>query len=938
MDVDFSKIFFVRECVFCDKPVAIDDLALRKHYECEHPKVKIRECSICKKVVVNDYVFNLSIAKMNILWQLLLQQYAVIILSRSYENGLYVQQAQPIEWLSNEPVCFSELRAAFGVEDPCWKLWGGERPAEQCQFQFVEDSNFTYEQLLFNVFLQQDHEHNAPKKRTIADLYQMSEEWSMANNEVVDHEELDLDPSCTAFLESLVEAPPKSWDDDGMNDELCRIAEEVERGVADGSIKVNSVRDSNRKRIHWDGPVEDGEVCKKMISETEQAKLDAEKVARFERMNKAREEWKALNMAAHVDLDEEVCQTGGALTRRQAAAATPPQPSTSEELTPVEAPKPTIPVSYDCPHCKKSFSHFCNLSAHIKNKHSEWICTRCDSKFETRALLDKHRRDCQKYGLPYGNIDSNFFDVEIVKQFDAAHAQFILSPKELSDSLEIVFAEAAQLMKPVFNNFLDNFKPFKMNVTLYCTMFKLRDPTYIIHNSFSKPKGESTPTFQTLDDVEIILERQFNNLTEWVEKYNKMASNWILQSIDKLVFDCSQINFVRGGAGKCILPAAIQHSKAVINFELLNSEECFVYAIAMAIHHKQIALQANRHVDRPSKYKSFVKQFDVSTITFPVNSMQIQKFEKANPTISIFAHQWTTYGHPECIYRTSFSGREHSVHLFCHQEHWLPITRLTAFYRQGRKHYWKCEKCLKSYYHKEDFEAHSKKCKGIHMVQNESIPNPPICSFRDHDKTVDAPTVMYADIEAILEKLDVLPTNTQRTHRHIPCAIGSMIISRIPDNWFHEKYVEHVGPTCMEQFIDYLEEVAMQVWSWCEGFETRIRDKRSPDELKRFKNASYCYLCNCAFKQESNGKNPDKHFDHDHLTGKYRGAACAHCNRKMRLSRRSVPIYFHNYRGYDNHHIVHAFNNRPEWELEPIAQNMEKFMAMTAKFPVAKYN
>ena len=316
--------------------------------------------------------------------------------------------------------------------------------------------------------------------------------------------------------------------------------------------------------------------------------------------------------------------------------------------------------------------------------------------------------------------------------------------------------------------------------------------------------------------------------------------------------------------------------------------------------------------------------------------MQIQKFEKANPTISVFAHQWTAHNHPECVYRTSFSGREHSVHLFCHQDHWLPITRLNAFYRQGRKDFHKCIKCLKSYYHKNLFEAHVLKCTGIQKTQNESIPNPPIFYFKDQDKTIDAPTVMYADIEAILEKLDVIPANTERTHRHIPCAVGSMIISRIPDIWAHEKYVEHVGPTCMEQFIDYLEKVAMDVWTWSEGFETRIRENRTQDEWNRFKQSTCCYLCKSAFQEPKKGKMTDKHFDHDHLTGKYRGAACRKCNMKMRVSRRSVPIYFHNYRGYDNHHIVHAFHNRPQWELEPIAQNMEKFMAMTAKFPVSK--
>src|SRR5271163_3265220 len=173
---------------------------------------------------------------------------------------------------------------------------------------------------------------------------------------------------------------------------------------------------------------------------------------------------------------------------------------------------------------------------------------------------------------------------------------------------------------------------------------------------------------------------------------------------------------------------------------------------------------------------------------------------------------------------------------------------------------------------------------------------------------------------------------TIKTQQHYPIAIGSMVIAKMDYNELHEKYVEFKGEHCMSDYIDYLEHVCKRIYEW--DPTTRIEADRQPEEWREFNRAIKCYMCAMVFNREKGGKN----FDHDHLTGKYRGAACDSCNQKMVQARHSIAVYFHNYRGYDGHHIVHAFHSRPDWELEPIVQNKEKFMAMTARYEVGKIN
>ena len=70
--------------------------------------------------------------------------------------------------------------------------------------------------------------------------------------------------------------------------------------------------------------------------------------------------------------------------------------------------------------------------------------------------------------------------------------------------------------------------------------------------------------------------------------------------------------------------------------------------------------------------------------------------------------------------------------------------------------------------------------------------------------------------------------------------------------------------------------------------------------------------------------------DHDHMTGKYRGAAHNECNFKLKLNPKTmpIPIIFHNLKGYDGHLLMQAMA-RVRGEIKCIPTNTEKYISFS---------
>ena len=74
--------------------------------------------------------------------------------------------------------------------------------------------------------------------------------------------------------------------------------------------------------------------------------------------------------------------------------------------------------------------------------------------------------------------------------------------------------------------------------------------------------------------------------------------------------------------------------------------------------------------------------------------------------------------------------------------------------------------------------------------------------------------------------------------------------------------------------------------------------------------------------------NKDKLIDHDHITGKYRGAAHSSCNLKLRIDPDKVKIhvFFHNLRGY-NAHLIMQYIGEQDVALSCIPNHKQNYIS-----------
>ena len=132
-------------------------------------------------------------------------------------------------------------------------------------------------------------------------------------------------------------------------------------------------------------------------------------------------------------------------------------------------------------------------------------------------------------------------------------------------------------------------------------------------------------------------------------------------------------------------------------------------------------------------------------------------------------------------------------------------------------------------------------------------------------------SVIYVDFECILMPYsccDKENDTTKKLNKHVPCGYSINVVNN------HRKetiQTVHRGESAVSTFCKELPEIPQGVLNT----ETKSMQSLSKEEQEIYDSSEYCHICKKVFGKHKNHK---KVRDHDHYTGKFRGAAHSLCN------------------------------------------------------------
>ena len=266
--------------------------------------------------------------------------------------------------------------------------------------------------------------------------------------------------------------------------------------------------------------------------------------------------------------------------------------------------------------------------------------------------------------------------------------------------------------------------------------------------------------------------------------------------------------------------------------------------------------------------------------------------------------------------------------------HYLVVKNLPGLLRGITSTYkedFYCLNCFHSYRTENKLEAHKKICEN-HDYCHIEMPtkNNNIIKYNHGEKSMKLLSVIYADLECLLEKMSACINNpnessTTEINKHTPSYYS--IFTHCSFDKSKNKLNYYRKDDCMNKFCKDLREHVTKIINYEKKKMIPLTTKEKIYQNKQ----KICYVCKKEFN--NNDKKNYKVRDHCHYTGKYRGAAHNICNLRYKVPK-EIPIVFHNGSTYHYHFIIKELVKEFKGNFECLGENTEKYI--TFSVPIKK--
>ena len=444
-----------------------------------------------------------------------------------------------------------------------------------------------------------------------------------------------------------------------------------------------------------------------------------------------------------------------------------------------------------------------------------------------------------------------------------------------------------------------------------------RDGIFLHGFSSGSKKRDTGRPILLEGDIDSAVDTLFAKLNADVTEYEGRGSGWTIYTANHFTLKVTPYKAFRG-RGWIDLPEWVRAKKAVINIKNTDAR-CFLYALTLATNFNTITA----HRDRPKNYEAFFDKLKMVDVEYPVSADQIPGIEASNTlSINVFGLNLETAKGPSDIvpeYRasTAFGTPINLLRIYNEEDcHYCYITNMDGLLREGTTEKNFCSLCWQTFSDKAILAEHTAKGKCTES-SDEALRELPskdkaFVRFTQIEKQLRVPFAVY------------LAMDTAETDGVIGATKVCVKVISDYANLYGCTYKEFEGPSCVPEFLAWLikrESYALEVLKRNVPFNGT--GKLTDAEETSFQAARQCYIC-----EEQLQPPPNRHRDHDHLNGNYRGAACPGCNVNLHHKRFLLPIFCHGLKEREAHLLIKHMD-ADKRELRCLPQTVEKMLSLT---------